>query len=199
MLEQSLSELVRRHEALRTTFVVAHGEPEQVIGPAEPISIAVEDLSDLAESERVAVTGRLTKEQGQTPFDLAVGPLLRVKLLRLGECDHVLLVTMHHIISDGWSTGLLINEVATLYRAYLAGEPSPLPDLEIQYGDYAVWQREWLQGEVLEEQLSYWRQQLAAAPGLLELPTARPRPPVQRYRGARPSACLSSRTWPPAA
>ena len=185
VLEQSLSELVRRHEALRTTFVIAHSEPKQVIGPAGPISITVENLSDLAESERLAATERLTKEQAQIPFDLAVGPLLRVKLLRLGEQEHVLLVTMHHIISDGWSTGILISEVATLYRTYLAGEPSPLAELEIQYTDYAVWQREWLQGEVLEEQIRYWREQLAGAPRLLQLPTDRVRPAVQSHRGAR--------------
>ena len=136
---------------------------------------------------------RLAKaEAEQRPFDLATGPLLRVQLLRLGEEDHVVLFTMHHIISDGWSLGVLVKEVATLYEAYIKGEASPLPELEIQYADYAVWQREWLQGEVLEEQLSYWQRQLGGELPVLELPTDRPRPAVQSYRGARQSITISA-------
>ena len=116
---------------------------------------------------------------------MSTGPLLRVRLLTLGADEHIVILTMHHIVSDGWSMGLLLNEIASLYRAYSAGEESPLPELPLQYADYAVWQREWLQGEVLEAELGYWREQLRGELPVLELPTDRPRPAVQSYRGAR--------------
>ena len=194
MLQQSLDEVVRRHKMLRTTFAAVEGRPVQVIAPALTLPplvfgprdqrLPIVDLRELSETEREAETRRLTSEEAQQPFDLAQGPLLRMVLLRLDEEEHVLLMTMHHIISDGWSVGVLVQEIATLYQAFTTGEPSPLPELSIQYTDFAVWQREWLQGEVLEKQLGYWKQQLAGAPTALELPTDRPRPPLQGYHGA---------------
>jgi amino acid adenylation domain-containing protein len=183
-LERALTELVRRHEVLRTTFRDLHGEPVQVIGKAEPFTVTVEDLSGLPEATREEEARRLTLEEAQSPFDLSAGPLIRARLLRLSTAEHVLLLSMHHIVSDGWSMGVLIREVAALYAALTKGEPSPLEELSLQYGDYAVWQRKWLHGEVLEAQLAYWRKQLAGAPPVLELPTDRPRPHVQTFRGA---------------
>src|SRR6185503_1660198 len=176
-LERALTELVRRHEALRTTFRDLHGEPVQVIGDAEPFTITIEELSGLPEAT-------LIREEAQRPFNLSTGPLMRVRLLRLSPEDHILLLSMHHIVSDGWSMGVLVREVAALYEAYAVGAESALKELSLQYGDYAVWQREWLQGEVLDQQLSYWRRQLAGVPPVLELPADRPRPQVQTFRGA---------------
>jgi amino acid adenylation domain-containing protein len=175
-LERALTELIRRHEALRTTFRDLHGEPVQVIGNAEPFTITVEDLSGLTQATFI-------HEEVQRPFNLSTGPLIRARLLRLLPEDHVLLLSMHHIVSDGWSMGVLVREVAALYEAYAVGAESPLKELSLQYGDYAVWQREWLQGEVLDQQLSYWREQLAGVPPVLELPADRPRPHVQTFRG----------------
>ena len=182
-LQRTLDEVVRRHEVLRTRFIAVDGEPVQVIAPPSRLELPVIDLSELPEEEREAEAHQLAAAEAQRPFDLSVGPLLRVQLLRLREEDHVVLFTMHHIITDGWSTGILVREVAALYEAYIKGHESPLPELEIQYADYAVWQREWLQGEVLEQQLSYWRQQLGEELPVLQLPTDKPRPPVQSYRG----------------
>ena len=190
-LELTLSEIVRRHEVLRTSFANVGGEPRQVVAAAERLELPVVDLRGCGTvAEREALAASLMQEEAQRPFDLSVGPLLRVKLLQLGETEQVVLLTMHHIVSDGWSMGVLIGEVAALYEAYREGRESPLPELAIQYGDFAVWQREWLQGEVLEQQLSYWRQQLAALP-VLELPTDRARPAVQSYRGAHHSFRLA--------
>jgi aspartate racemase len=183
-LERSLSEIVRRHEILRTTFQTVAGEPVQVIAAPQPLRLEVTDLSHLPAPERKAEAQRLANEEAQQPFDLARGPLLRVQLLRLGEAEHVLLLTMHHIISDGWSIGVLEREWTVLYAAFSAGQSSPLAELAIQYADFAVWQREWLRGEVLEEQLGYWREQLGGELPMLELPTDRPRPAMQSYRGA---------------
>src|SRR6185369_9818538 len=180
-LQRTLDEVVRRHEVLRTTFVEVNGAPVQVVAPAGQLPMPVLDLSELEEAER-EVEARQAAE-AQQPFDLSVGPLLRVLLLRLSGEDHVVLFTMHHIITDGWSTGILVREVAALYEAYIEGRESPLPELEIQYADYAVWQREWLQGEVLAQQLAYWRQQLGEDLPVLQLPTDKPRPPVQSHRG----------------
>ncbi len=187
-LEQSFREVIRRHESLRTRFGVVNGVPVQVIDEAPEFSLRVLDLSTVAEAE----VRRVAMEESQRPFDLAAGPLLRAVVLRLSEQEHVLLCTMHHIISDGWSIGVLIRELTTLYEAYVKGEPSPLPELGIQYADYAHWQREWLQGEVLEQQLNYWKQQMAGAPAVLELPTDYPRPAVQTFRGAHQSLSLSA-------
>ncbi len=191
-LEQSLGEVIRRHEALRTTFAVVNGEPVQVISEAGPYCLPIDDLSELPEAERESQWRVLAGEEARQAFDLQSGPLLRARLLRLGTTDHVLLYTMHHIISDGWSMGVLIHELTTLYEAYAQGAESPLAELGIQYADYAQWQREWLQGEVLEQQLGYWKQQLAGAPPLLELPTDFARPAVQTFRGATRSVSLSS-------
>ncbi|MET0625827.1 MAG: amino acid adenylation domain-containing protein, partial [Pyrinomonadaceae bacterium] len=180
-LERTLTEVVRRHESLRTTFAVEGGEPVQVVHPPAPVPLPVIDLSDLPEGEREERAQRHVNEEAQRPFDLTAGPLLRAGLVKLGEEDYVALFTMHHIVSDGWSMGVLVREVAALYQAFSQGEPSPLPELPVQYADYASWQREWLRGEVLEEQLGYWRGQLGGAPSVLELPTDRPRPKEQVF------------------
>jgi amino acid adenylation domain-containing protein len=187
-LRRSLNEIVRRHESQRTTFAVQQGQPVQVIVPALALDLPVVDLSaaDDAEARRIA------SEEAQTPFDLSKGPLLRAKLLRLAGEDHVLLVTMHHIVSDAWSAGVFLNELSMLYKAFSSGEASPLPELPVQYADFAAWQREWLQGEILEEQLNYWRGQLRGAPPLLEVPMDRARPRTQSFRGAYESIPLSA-------
>jgi amino acid adenylation domain-containing protein len=191
-LEQTLSEVVRRHEVLRTTFAEIDGEPVQIIHEAQELALPVVKLSGLTEDEREAEVRRLSKVEAQTPFDLSAGPLLRVSLLKLADDEHVLLFTLHHIISDGWSLGVLIHEVAALYQAFTRGEESPLPELEIQYADFAAWQREWLQGGALERQLSYWREQLQDAPAVLELPTDRPRSAMQTHRGSQETFVLPS-------
>ncbi|HYR07877.1 MAG TPA: amino acid adenylation domain-containing protein, partial [Longimicrobium sp.] len=190
-LERALGEIVRRHEALRTVFTAVDGSPVQVIAPFGGFALPVEDLSGLGETDREAAVRRRAGEEAARPFDLAAGPLFRAALLRLGGEDHVLLLSMHHIVSDGWSMGVLYRELSALYEAYREGRESPLPELAVQYADYAVWQREQLEGEVLERQLSYWRERLAGAPELLELPTDHPRPPVQTYRGASVPVALS--------
>jgi aspartate racemase len=189
-LEQTLSEVMRRHEALRTTFVAIDGEPRQVINPFTPITLPIFDVSDLDPAEREAETRRVLSEEASRPFDLARGPLVRACLVRLGAQEHVALVTMHHIISDGWSTGIFIREVAALYKAFLAGEESSLAELPIQYADFAHWQRNWLQGEVLAAQLDYWREALAEMPAMLDLPTDHPRPPEATFNGAEVSLAL---------
>src|SRR5215213_1766518 len=182
-LEQSLTEIVARHETLRTTFSMVNSQPVQLVSPPGPFTLPVFDLSDLHGAVR---------EEAANGFDLKAGPLLRVRLLRLGEREHVLLLTMHHIVSDGWSMGVLVRELCALYEAFLQGKESPLAPLTVQYADYAQWQREHLAGEVLEQQLQYWREQLAGAPPLLELPADRPRPAVQSFRGARESVWLGA-------
>ncbi len=189
-LEQSLNEIVKRHETLRTIFAMVDGGPVQVIAPTLTMTLPVVDLQDMSENEREVEVRRLAAEDARRPFDLARGPLLRITLLRLGEEEHVGFLTMHHIVSDGWSTGILIREMAVLYEAFSAGRFSPLPELPIQYADFADWQRHWLQGEVLETQLSYWKEQLLDAPSLLELPTDRTRPALQGFEGAHRSLLL---------
>ncbi|HEU4559708.1 MAG TPA: condensation domain-containing protein, partial [Longimicrobium sp.] len=183
-LEWSLGEIVRRHETLRTVFAETGGSPVQVITPFGGFILPVEDLSGLSEVDREAEVRRRAAAEAARPFGLSRGPLFRATVLRLGGEDHALLLSMHHAVSDAWSLGVLFRELATLYEAYLAGGESPLADLVVQYADYAVWQREQLEGEVLDRQLSYWTEQLAGAPELLELPTDHPRPPVRTYRGA---------------
>ena len=192
-LEATLTEIVRRHESLRTTFAYAGEQPCQVIHAAESWSLSVIDVSELAESERGAEVSRLADEEARRPFDLQAGPLLRTTLVKTTEADHVLLWTMHHIISDGWSMGILIREVAALYEAYVRGVASPLEELPIQYADYAVWQRETLNSEVMERQLAYWRKQLSGELPVLELPTDYVRPAVQTFRGAAERVELSNR------
>jgi non-ribosomal peptide synthetase component F len=183
-LERSLIELVRRHEALRTSFMVVDGRPVQVVAPRGEVALAVEELGGAAAAEREAEAQRRAAAEALRPFDLGRGPLLRARLLRLSPSDHVLLLTLHHIVADGWSMGVLVRELGALYGAFAAGRPSPLAELALQYADFAVWQRQWLQGAVLEGLLGYWRAQLAGAPLLLELPSDRPRPAVQSFRGA---------------
>jgi amino acid adenylation domain-containing protein/non-ribosomal peptide synthase protein (TIGR01720 family) len=189
-LAASLDEIVRRHEALRTSFAMAGEEPVQVIAPPLPLPLPVVDLAALPAAARQAAAGRLMAADARRPFDLGSGPLVRLTLLRLGAEEHLALASMHHIVSDGWSVGLFIHEVAALYEAYGAARPSPLPPLPVQYADFAVWQRQWLQGERLAALLEYWRRQLAGAPPLLELPYDRPRPAAQRFRGATRAAFL---------
>ncbi|HEU4321576.1 MAG TPA: amino acid adenylation domain-containing protein [Roseiflexaceae bacterium] len=184
ILERSLSEIVRRHEALRSRFESHDGQPVQLIDPAGALPIPVEQVGGGQPDERMAAVQRRLIEEARRPFDLEHGPLLRARLFRLGADEHVMLLVMHHIISDGWSNGVLVRELGALYRAFAAGQPAPLAELPLQYADYAAWQRGWLQGETLDQQLDYWRNQLAGAPPVLALPTDRPRPPVQRYGGA---------------
>ncbi|HYO99536.1 MAG TPA: amino acid adenylation domain-containing protein [Pyrinomonadaceae bacterium] len=183
-LAQSFGEIARRHEILRTTFTSEGGQPVQVIGAPRPVSLGVIDLSGLPADAREAYARRLCEEEALRPFDLAAGPLLRATLLRLDAREHWLLLTMHHVISDGWSMGVLIRETAELYRAFSGGLPSPLPELPVQYADVAEWQHQWLRGEVVKGQLAYWKRQLADA-SQLQLPTDRPRPAAQSFRGAR--------------
>src|SRR5262249_46478593 len=146
-LEHSLREIVRRHEVLRTTFPAEQGQPAQVIASDLPLGVSLIDLSDLPEDDRGAEVGRRTAEEARRPFDLARGPLLRVTVLRLAPEEHVLVVVLHHIVSDGWSLSVFLEEMAALYGACAAGGPSPLPALPLQYADYAAWQRAWLRGE----------------------------------------------------
>src|SRR5829696_3268423 len=184
VLELSLNEVIRRHEALRTTFAMVEERPVQIIHPSATLTVDVVDLSDLPESQRSERVSQLATEHAQEPFDLSHPLLLRVKLLRVGEFEHVLLLSLHHIIADGWSTSVFISEVAAIYRAFSANQPSPLDELPLQYADFALWQEEWLRGEVLATHLDYWRKQLEGAPASLELPTDRPRPAVESFRGA---------------
>jgi amino acid adenylation domain-containing protein len=184
-LSLSLNEILRRHEILRTSCEVLDEQPVQVIAAHLKLPLPITDLSELGEALRDAEVMRRAIEESRLPFDLRIAPLLRVRLLRLEEEEHVLLLTMHHIISDGWSTGVLLQEMASLYESNASGVPPTLPELPIQYADFAHWQRERLQGEVLEAQLAYWRKQLDNLPASIKLQTNRPRPVVQNYRGAR--------------
>jgi amino acid adenylation domain-containing protein len=189
-LTRSVKEIWRRHEALRTRFVEVEGVPLQVISPADEFQVEEVDLEGLAEGNREAEWRRLAAEESQRVFDLNQGPLFCCRLLHLGAEDRVLLMSMHHIVCDGWSFGVLLSELGALYKAFAEVRPSPLPELQLQYVDFADWQRNWLQGEVLERQLSYWKRQLAEVPAL-ELPTDRPRPALQSFRGARHEFSLS--------
>ncbi|MFS0516453.1 amino acid adenylation domain-containing protein [Nostoc sp. UIC 10607] len=190
-LEQSLKEVIRRHEILRTNFIKVDGQPVAIIQPESAWQLSVFDCEDLPTTEQQTAWQELATQQAQQPFDLATEPLVRATLLVLSETEHILLLIMHHIISDGWSMGVVVSELATLYEAFCIGQLSPLAELPIQYADFAAWQRQWLQGDVLEAQLTYWQQQLANAPALLSLPTDRPRPAVQTFQGASQSFVLS--------
>jgi hypothetical protein len=189
-LERSINEIVRRHEVLRTRFEVEAGEPAQVIDEWEPRRLEVEDLTSLPPEEREETVRRRMIEDAQTGFDLSAGRLLRVKVLKLEEAVHVVLYTMHHIVSDAWSMMVMIREVGALYDAINGGKSSPLPELQIQYTDYACWQRSYLSGEVLEEHLQYWKHRLDGNLSILNLPADRPRPPVPSYRGSSKSIQL---------
>jgi amino acid adenylation domain-containing protein len=191
-LKRTLDEIVSRHEALRTTFAQEKGKPVQIVAPQVNVPLPVVDLIDLAAADQEAEARRWARDEARRPFDLGSGPLLRARLLRLSEghpeqgraAEHVMLLTLHHIVADGWSTAIFVREMAEIYAAFVADQPSPLAELPIQYADFAVWQRDWLQGEVLETQLDYWREQLADTPPLLELPTDHPRPAMQTSEGA---------------
>ncbi|HZF12185.1 MAG TPA: amino acid adenylation domain-containing protein, partial [Thermoanaerobaculia bacterium] len=187
VLARCFGAIVRRHEALRTVFAASEGSPVQVIRPAAPVALPTVDLSGLAARAREATALRLAAEEAGRPFDLSGlhgDPLLRVLLLLLAEGEHVVALTLHHIASDGWSLGVLVRELTAHYAAFAAGRPSSLPELPVQYADFAVWQRSWLRGEVLQNEISFWHRQLAGLPPRLELPTDRPRPLVQSSRGA---------------
>ncbi|MGH7581163.1 MAG: condensation domain-containing protein, partial [Gemmatimonadales bacterium] len=185
-LGRALDAIVARHEALRTSIVAVDGAPQQIVVHAASVPLPVMDLGALPHRDSEAQ--RLAVEEVRRPFDLARGPLFRAVLFRLASDEHLLVLTVHHIISDAWSLGVLFRELGALYRAFARGEPSPLPDLPIQYADYAAWQRRTLQGETLERELVYWRGQLEGLPPALELLTDRPRPEVQGTRGAKQSA-----------
>jgi hypothetical protein len=182
-LRRTLGEIVRRHESLRTVFGEVDGEPVQVVLPAGPVPLPAVDLAGLGEEHRERETGRLSREDGAAPFDLRRGPLFRSTLVRQGGDEWALLLTMHHIVSDGWSIGVLVNDFSPLYGAFARGLPSPLPEPRVQYADFAAWQREWLAGRRLQEQLDYWRRRLEGAPPTLDLPTDHPRPAVPGLRG----------------
>ncbi|HEX8320472.1 amino acid adenylation domain-containing protein [Longimicrobium sp.] len=190
-LERALGEVVRRHESLRTVFPERDGAPVQVIARFGGFALPVEDLSALNEQARQAETRRRVVEEAARPFDLAAGPLFRAMLLRLSAEEHVFLLCLHHVVTDGWSTGVLFRELSALYTAYRDGRESPLAELAVQYADYAVWEGKQLGGDVLTGQLAYWRERLAGAPPLLALPTDRPRPGVQSFRGAHERLELS--------
>jgi amino acid adenylation domain-containing protein/non-ribosomal peptide synthase protein (TIGR01720 family) len=182
-LERAIAEIVQRHDVLRTNFKTVNGIAIQSIAPTSTVTLPVVDLQALTPEEQSAEVQRLASVEAEKPFDLANDSLVRITLLMLRKEEHMLLVTIHHIVSDGWSIGIFFREVATLYEAFSTGKPSPLSALPIQYADFAHWQRQWLQGEVLENRLNYWKQQLAGAPPLLSIPTDRPRPKVQTFRG----------------
>lgn len=182
-LEFSLNTLVQRHEVLRTRFALVDGRQAQLIEPAMTLQLALADLSCLSTAERETAVQHLSREEARRPFDLARGLLLRACLLCLGPDEHLLLLSMHHIISDGWSMGVLFRELGALYAAFSEGRPSPLPDLPLQYADYTLWQRDWLSGAALQEQLNYWKERMADLPQL-SLPTDRPRPTTQTFTGA---------------
>jgi len=188
-LARSLNEIWNRHEALRATFSSGDGEPRQHIAEAGPSSLPVVDLSGLETTKREAEAGKLAEKEAARPFDLGAGPLARWSLVRLGQLEegqreHTLQITMHHIVSDGWSVGIFIGELSQLYTAFVDDEPSALVPLPFQYVDFAAWQRSWLTGEVLEEQMAFWRSHLDDLPSALDLPTDRPRPAVQSFRGS---------------
>ncbi len=190
VLKKSLETIVARHESLRTTFTSVDGKPFQVIAEPGPVNVPLKDLSHLPEPEREARALERVTQEAQRPFDLSRGPLMRIHLLKLDDDEHILVLNLHHIVTDGWSQGVFMHELVALYTAFSRGEPSPLPELPVQYADFAMWQRDWLEGEILEEQLSYWQKQLAQAPAL-DLPTDFPRPAIRTYAGTLESLTLS--------
>jgi hypothetical protein len=201
-LERSLAEIVRRHESLRTRFEARDGEAIQVVDGPDGFDLATVDLSRLGSEERAREVERLIQEEVARRFDLAAGSLLRAAVLRLSDLEHVLLVTAHHIVVDAWSQGILVRELSTLYTAFSQGLSSPLPELPLQYADYALWQRGWLQGEVLDRRVDYWKSRLTGASPILELPTDRVRPAVASFKGgislpsrSRRNSRVACSTW----
>ncbi|MEO5579864.1 MAG: condensation domain-containing protein, partial [Gemmatimonadaceae bacterium] len=192
--ERALSEVARRHEALRTTFSQRDGEPMQVVAPDGAVYVAVVDLTAFPEDQREGEALRLANEEARRPFDLEQGPLLRVSLLDLGDNRRLSVLVMHHIVSEAWSVSLLLEEVSRLYQAFVNGLPSPLPELPLQYGDFANWQRNRAAGAGVQPDLDYWRRQLAGAPPFIEIPTDRPRPAMRSYRGAWKTLQLAQST-----
>jgi len=192
-LSRSIDEIVRRHAVLRATFTTRDGKPVQVIGRSYHVPLLEKDFQHLGKDEQPESVRAVALKEVNRPFDLEKGPLTRACLLRLGYDHHVLLVIMHHIVTDGWSRGILFREISALYNAFSNGLPSPLPDLSIQYTDFALWQREQYETGELEPQRHYWKKQLGGAPQLLELPLDRPRPPVQTYRGTRTYFTVNNR------
>lgn len=191
-LEQSLTEVLRRHEALRTTFALVGGHPVQQINPPTAWKLPLVDLRGFDAGERGAVVERLRQESALRSFNLETGPLLRARLILVDEEQSLFLLNLHHAVSDGWSMGVLLHEIETLYGAYSQGLPSPLAELEVQYADYAKWQREWLQGDILKEEVTFWRRQLEGAPTLLELETDRPRQSLRPRHGAHHPVVFSA-------
>jgi hypothetical protein len=183
--ERAMQAVVRRHDTLRTTFATGEGGgPLQVVAPDLSLPLVKINLCGRPGMDPESEVRRLAVAEAQRPFDLARGPLVRATCLRLSEDEHVVLLTLHHIISDGWSLGMMLRDVLAFYQGHTRGCACALPDLPVQYGDYAAWQRRWLQGEVLQKQLDYWRGRLAGAPPTLDLPTDHPRPATQNFRGA---------------
>jgi amino acid adenylation domain-containing protein len=191
----ALREIVRRHEALRTAFPEVDGRPVQVIAPQPDLNVPLVDLGVLPEAERALEIRRLIEAEARASFDLVTGPLIRAALLRIGDREHVVLVNLHHIVADGWSVNVLIGELAAIYGAWRERRPHGLPELPIQYADFAVWQRGWLQGEELERQLGWWRERLAGMPPVLEIPADRPRPALPTFRGGRRPVRLDAELW----
>jgi NRPS condensation-like uncharacterized protein len=184
VFEKAFSEIVRRHEILRTTFELKEGIPVQIISDPQPVNMPVADLSMLSEEKQIAEVERVAREEGLKPFNLSTGPLMRVGMIKLGEEDHVVMVTMHHIISDGWSMKVMVEEVSRMYGGYRRGEGEEEEEERIQYADYAIWQQEWLEGEEYKEQMRYWKERLAGLPPFLDLPTDFARPSERTTRGA---------------
>src|ERR1044071_395731 len=178
VLERTLDAIVARHESLRTHFALIDGALMQVIARQRDVGLTLTDLSELPEEQLAVSAAHLAAQEGRRSFDLARGPLLRAAVLRLAVDEHLLLLTMHHIVSDAWSAGLLFREIGLLYEAFSAGQPSPLAPLNFQYADFAAWQRDYLAAGVLEDQLVYWRERLASAPARLDLPTDHAHPSV---------------------
>ena len=191
-LEQSIDEIVKRHETLRTTISVVGDEPVQSIAPSLSINIPIIDLTQVPKDDQLRQVQQRAHWEAKKPFDLSLGPLMRVTLLRIGKEEHILLLTLHHIVSDGWSMGVLYRELSVLYAAFANGRSPSLPELAIQYADYAVWQRQWLQSKQLLVQLDYWKQQLDGAPRVLDLPTDYPRPATLVHKGSKEQLLLSA-------
>src|SRR6266853_1216198 len=192
-LRRALDRILFRHEALRTTFVSIEGEPVQQIAAAEDSRFVLLEHDLCGSSHAQKELEQLLALETSGPFDLEHGPLIRGRLIHLAEEEHALLVTMHHIVSDGWSMGILVNELSALYGSFLRGAADPLPALEIQYADYAVWQRQWIESEILQQQAAYWKTALAGVPPLLELPADRPRPSQQDFKGATAELVLDEK------